>query len=610
MKRLMATVISAMLILGVLAIARPVSAPFTCNESIHVINPTTGDNQFIFNTASQPVGYKFWADIVIRNFGGIYTWQIKLLFNPDHVNVVGYVYGNIFEGMTTAPSVPVVDNTGGSFLWGNSLVGEVPGVNGTEATLCRIQFQIKSAPPRYGQLESQFTFYFGIGGTFLIDDTGAKKDEPAELPTEPGYYKYMWAPPATRPYLEVVPAEIKFITGEKIVGTPKAEFTVDIYIRNLDKDWLLIAVQLMLYYNTTLLEVVEVTEGPFMQDPRWNLHGTYPIVIVENDYIIMGDIILPNATGYWDQPEFPNGEGVLFTVKFRAIYQEEFPWEASCTLDITKLDGRGYGVDVDNNYVPFDPEKDGFYLIRGYTLGRRIDVFTEHPAPYGGQGPNEPSDMFAPQEEVTLYAYVTYNLDPVQYKLVYFYIVSPNGTFVFERSAFTNETGYAKVSFRIPWPCADYRKVLGIWNVTATVEIAEETVVDTLQFKVWWPIEITKITMPKTEWKKGDYTTPGETMEITVEYRSYAMQPVSGIISVMVYDNLGVPIGRATAQVTIGGAQWCVFKNGNVTVQIPIPKWAFVGPGVVYANCFSDLPWNGGAPLCPEVSADITIVRP
>ena len=127
---------------------------------------------------------------------------------------------------------------------------------------------------------------------------------------------------------------------------------------------------------------------------------------------------------------------------------------------------------------------------------------------------------------------------------------------------------------------------------------------DTLQFKVWWPIEITKITMPTTEWKKG------ETMTITVEYRSYAMQPVSGIISVMVYDNLGVPIGRATANVTIGGAEWCHFVNGSVTVQIPIPKWAFVGPGVVYANCFSDLPWNGGAPLCPEVSADITIVRP
>ncbi|MEM2779873.1 MAG: cohesin domain-containing protein [Candidatus Bathyarchaeia archaeon] len=607
MKKLVSIVISAMLIMGMLAIAMPAWG-FTCNESLHVISPVTGDSEFIFSSDVNKPGDTFWANVVIRNYDGLYTWQIRILFNPEHVNVVSAVYGNIFEnlpeGWSTAPSPVVINNDEGYILWGNSLTGEVYGVNGTEATLCKIKFKIMKEPPRYGQLESYFTFYFGVGGTFIEDGAGARKDSAATLPTEPGHYKYMWAPPATRPYLEVVPSEVKFLTGEMIVGTPKAEFTVDIWIKNLDKDWLLIAVQFMLFYNTTLLEVVSVTEGPFMQDPRWNLYGTYPITIVENNYIIMGDIILPNATGYWDQTEFPNGNGVLFTVKFRAIYQEEFPWEGSCVLDISKLDGRGYGVDVDNKYIEFDPEKDGFYLIRGYTLGRQIDVFTEHPAPYGGQGPNEPSDMFGPQEEVTLYALVQYNLDPVQYKLVYFYIVSPTGKYVFERSAFSNETGIATVSFRIPWPCANYSEVLGIWNVTATVEIAEETVIDTLQFKVWWPIQITKITMPRTEWKKG------ETMEITVEYGSYAMQPVSGIISVMVYDNLGVPIGRATANVTIGGASWCEFKKANVTVQIPIPKWAFVGPGVVYANCFSDLPWNGGAPLCPEVSKDITIVKP
>jgi hypothetical protein len=355
MKKLMSTIVSAMLLLSMLAILRPASA-FTCNETIHAINPVTGDNQFVFSTDVNSVGYQFWLNVVLRSFDGIYTWQIKLLFDPQLVSVAGYEYGNIFEGMTTAPSTPVVDNSGGSFLWGNSLVGAVYGANGTEATLCRVKFEIKKAPPRYGYLEGAFTFFFGTGGTFLLDGANNKKSTAAELPPENGHYRYNWAPPATKPYLEVVPAEKKFTTGEPIVGTAKADFEVDVYIRNLDEDWLLIAVQFMLFYNTTLLQVVDVTEGTFMTDSRWNLYGTYPITIVEHDYIIMGDIILPNGTGYWDQTEFPNGEGLLFTVTFKPIYF----LPASGEFTIEPLNNLFF-IDEDNNIIPHEAPVSGTY---------------------------------------------------------------------------------------------------------------------------------------------------------------------------------------------------------------------------------------------------------
>jgi hypothetical protein len=321
----------------------------------------------------------------------------------------------------------------------------------------------------------------------------------------------------------------------------------------------------------------------------------------------MGDMILPNGTGYWDQTEFPNDEGLLFTVRFKALVQEEFPWSVTTVLQLTKLDGREYGVDVDNSYIVFDPAISAIVKIYGYVLGRFIDVVTQ----WGGEGYNNPSDMFAPQDLVILNATVTYNLDPVQHKLVYFHIVSPSGRFVFERTAMTDEYGVATTSFRIPWPCEDYNDVMGIWDVTATVDIAEETVIDTLQFKVGWYIELVALIPKQTDWLKGPPKGTGEDMEFTVVYRSWAMRTINGTISVIVYDNLQVPIGIATIPVTGGGVTtWCEYAYGNVTVYLPVPSWAYIGPAKAYANCYSDFPWLGGYAMCPEVSADINIVRP
>ena len=578
------------------------------DTTIHVINPITGDTDFLYSTDTHSEGDKFWANITLTDFTDVYTWQIKVLFDPALLNVEQAIYpsDHIFAGMTTAPASAVIDNVTGSVLFGNSLTGAVPGVSGTSARLCQIQFVIMEEPaPGPGSfLECDLTFFVGVGGTFLLDSNG---DEITVLKDE-GYYNFAWQPPSTEPYLEVLPVLTELgKTGEMIIGVPaKSEFEVGVYIRNLDKGWRLIAVQAMLYYNTTLLEYMSATEGPFMQDPTWNLYGTYPIVIDESNYVIFGDIILPNGTGYWDQPEFPNGGGLLFTIKFKALVQEEYPWSVTTALDLAKLDGREMGVDVDNNYIVFDPPIDAAVKIYGYVLGRQIDVFTQ----WGGQGPNQPSDMFAPQDLVNLTALVTYNLDPVQHKIVYFYIVSPTGTFVFERTDMSNGTGHASTWFRIPWPCVNYSDVIGVWNVTVTVSIAEETVTDFLQFKVGWYIELVSITPKQTDWLKDGPKYEADPMEYTVVYRTWSQRVQSGIISVIVYDNLQVPIATMHENVTIGGAVWCEYAYGNVTVSAPAPSWAYIGPGKAYANCFSDYPWNGGHAMCPEVSCDISIVRP
>ncbi|MBS7620639.1 hypothetical protein KEJ32_00705, partial [Candidatus Bathyarchaeota archaeon] len=62
----------------------------------------------------------------------------------------------------------------------------------------------------------------------------------------------------------------------------------------------------------------------------------------------------------------------------------------------------------------------GAYFTLG-SSGRSIDLFTQK-EPFSGKGLNEPSDSFQPQEEVILYALVTYNNYPVQNKLVAFQV--------------------------------------------------------------------------------------------------------------------------------------------------------------------------------------------
>jgi hypothetical protein len=111
----------------------------------------------------------FTINITLTDFEDVYTWQIRILFNPSILNctTAWYPEDHIFAGKTTAPSEPVIDNSGGSLLWGNSLVGAVPGASGSRATLCQINFT--GVATGVSQITFQLT---GTGRTFLLDSNG------------------------------------------------------------------------------------------------------------------------------------------------------------------------------------------------------------------------------------------------------------------------------------------------------------------------------------------------------------------------------------------------------------------------------------------------------
>jgi hypothetical protein len=236
---------------------------------------------------------------------------------------------------------------------------------------------------------------------------------------------------------------------------------------------------------------------------------------------------------------------------------------------------------------------------------RAIDLYTQK-EPYNGKGPNQPSDAFAPQEEVILYAYVTYRDDPVPGKIVAFEVHGPlNGVFL-TQTATTNAEGIATVSFRITWPNG-YSKdeIFGMWTVVAVVDIAEVAVKDTLSFMVGWIIELIKVetvnvnNIPKFTFGKN------EQMCFRLTVKNIAMTEKIATLILDVYDNLSIPFGQITLKdKTIMPGITTLFIEDLI-----VPEWVSLGLGVVYANAYTMLPSLGGVPWCPQVSATFSIVK-
>ena len=184
-------------------------------------------------------------------------------------------------------------------------------------------------------------------------DTMLINDNLEEIPHEVTSGHYAMALPL--PKLEVIP--------EQYVTTQIGEiFNVNIDIKSLDPDWRLIGVEFKLRYNTTLLETKEewISEGPFLE--QFALYGTWFTSIVEDDYGLVGILILPSVTGTPTEP-FPEGDGTLVTITFKSIY---IPWEPkpSCVLqlDDTKL------VDVNIELIPHTVSHGQYEIAPYFTL--------------------------------------------------------------------------------------------------------------------------------------------------------------------------------------------------------------------------------------------------
>ena len=233
--------------------------------------------------------------------------------------------------------------------------------------------------------------------------------------------------------------------------------------------------------------------------------------------------------------------------------------------------------------------------------GPLLDLYTQKPEPYSGKGFDRPSDAFAPQEEVILYAEVHYNCEPVEGKLVAFEVKDPAGETIIYRSNTTDEYGIATTRFRLA-----SNATFGIYNVLAIVEVLGQTASDTLTFRVGWIIEIIKVeTVNATGAAKTNFV-KGEHICFNLTAKNIACTSKIATFTIVAYDEQGVPIGYAVLHnwvIPPGTSQFFI-------IDLQIPKWAYIGVATVYANAYTNLPTTGGVPYCPEASKEFLITPP
>lgn len=374
----------------------------------------------------------------------------------------------------------------------------------------------------------------------------------------------------------------------------REEFLIDVVVVDATH---LSSFEFKLGYNTTLLDAINITEGPFLKtfgstSPTMEIHDPEGYVLI--------NIALLASTPHAE------GNGILATIKFRATYATLYPETATSKLDLynTELnDTVGQPIPhttVDGWYefVPLPPQPP--------CVGPAVDVYTQKLDPYSGKGLNMPSDAFGPQEEVILYAYVSYDCKPVQNKLVVFEVRNPSDEPVIFRTATSNAEGIATSSFRIPWEAEEAESLFGEWIIYGSVDIYETKANDTCAFKFGWLIEITQVETVDTCGSLESSFTKGEHMNFNITVENLAFTSKIATFTFAVYDECDVPNGHVVLH------DWLISPGTTeiFIVGLQIPEWAYVGIGTVYANAYTAVPQFCGMPYCPEISTAFTITKP
>jgi hypothetical protein len=399
-----------------------------------------------------------------------------------------------------------------------------------------------------------------------------------------------------------------YVDPPSTTGSMGSNVTVDINIEGLDVAWNMCGWEIHLIYNTTLLDTLDVDEGPFLSGFAGG-SGTFFVAKYGDDihfpqvnttFEDWGEVSA--ACVFLGPHTVPNGDGTLCTITFNVTYESLTYPPPSCVLKLLPT----YLSDCQAQPIDHNTE-DGYFTSPFKPLGVVIDAYIcGWPYEYSGRGPNVPADMFQPQATVCVCAEVTYNGWPVQSKNVVFEIRDPYGELISVGTALTNEVGIAMWCFGLPWPCENpEEEIFGVWNIWTSVDVRKIVVNDTLPFKVGWLVDIIDV------WTDKPAYTPGECINITFKTSTEAMMMYNVTFTIVIYDDLGVPVGFYMFVSEFGGVEeWC----GNVTdtywVEICLPKWAFLGQLTIYVSALHALPSEGGHAYCPTRTTTAGLVLP
>ncbi|UCG36504.1 MAG: hypothetical protein JSV64_07865 [Candidatus Bathyarchaeota archaeon] len=424
-------------------------------------------------------------------------------------------------------------------------------------------------------------------------------------------------------------------------------FPMDVWLlgdgyTGLDPFWDVLGIDVYVNFNATLMAAIDVTLDPdgtfggFWLNSLHNLIGLEGFEIDNTEgWIHVAFTGSPGSDGHHTPP---SGTVRMFSVSFRAIVEsatypppstpitlknpmstsqwlcEECPsdpyfgWAPLVSIfgfphperDFCPWHGHDYPVDLPHAV------EGGEHVASYKPAGGYVDLYTQYPYPFGGQGPHRPSDMFWPQKSLVLCANVSYNEWSECSRDVTFQVIDPHGV---TWGIYVNRPccdSVACVFVRMPWP-DDSGYYFGVWEVVATVEVAGVVVNDTLTFKYDYRVNIWDVQVDDPVYDPRGFK-HGEDISVAIQYGTYAMQNFDITFTVTAVDASGVAFDFSFVQVTIGGAEYCTYKNGTVELDIHVEEWARPPDGTIYAGALSDFPQNGGSAETPAFELRIAIL--
>ena len=238
------------------------------------------------------------------------------------------------------------------------------------------------------------------------------------------------------------------------------------------------------------------------------------------------------------------------------------------------------------------------HVVKVLLYGLELDVYTQQPEPYSGRGPHMPSDAFAPQSLVILYAEVTYNYEPIENKEVSFEVKDPNGELAFVGSNFTDADGIAYKSFRLAT-----NATFGLYNVFAQVDVSGRKANDTLTFLVGWIIEVISVKTTDQDGVLKGIFAKGEQIYFSIRIKNIAFTIRNATLTVGLKDPVNQTIGTANIELGIPPGTY----EYNLIFNVIVPQWTFIGSAEAHACAFTKWPWIGGVPYCPEIKTPFSI---
>jgi hypothetical protein len=646
MKNTLAKVISALMITTMLL---GFAAVFTITQVKAAPTPTllvdVPDSTDAINFYSAPIGTTFTVNVSVANITNLAGIQFNLNWDHTLLNCTSMTEVFFHDMLITAPIdnpgninqiKKTFNNTAGTALyavnWVDNGLATADGYAPANITTTGDAFGIPGYSwPEGEHAAATFTFItlqqpnstvpvlscnFGLSNDILGDINGL----PITHNIDNGTYTNTFI--ITPPYFSMT-TQGPGAAGTTYTATGIGEiFNVTVMVNNLDASYKAVGFEFKLGYNASLLSVLHVYEGPWLppfgatpnQGTSFMTFNGFNATL-NQQYEQVGDVVLPDANGTWWAP-FPSGSGVLAIINFNCTLQNTFPApDLTCPLTL-------FDTIVANTTAAVLPQSmapvSGTYIMKSLipVVGRVIDIFTGWPYPYGGQGPNQPSDMFWPQKAVSLYANVTYNGWAEQQKDVAFQIIAPNNQTWAIIYARTNASGIAYTNFRLPWPCDDPEQWFGVWTIIGTVDIACNIVNDTLHFHYDYLAVIFKQTTDLTTYNHTDFVTVNvtygthlqQTGAIYFDEISNSTINLSNVtVVITAFDELRVPYGTVVAQVAFttpisanstvepfGGTVYCQYKNFTVSLTFQIPKYAAAGFSEIDCAVLSNYPYFGG----------------